>query len=92
MIRFSFFAAVLVLVAPFAAFPAARQGPVLVLVPPWTDADALVAAAGGRVIGPARAPFAVLADGGAGFAERLRLNGAWAVADGAGIARLCGAM
>jgi hypothetical protein len=29
----------------------------LVLAPPWRDAEALIAAAGGRVIGPWTAPF-----------------------------------
>lgn len=92
MVRISVMAVVLVLAAPFAALPAAGRGPVLVILPPWQDAEALVAAAGGRLIGPLRAPFAVLADGADGFAERLRQGGAWAVTDGAGVARICGAM
>jgi hypothetical protein len=92
MIRLCAVAFAWVLVAPFAALPAAGGGPVLVLLPPWTDADAIVTSAGGRLIGPVRAPFAVLAEGGASFPEQVRQGGAWAVADGAVVARICGAM
>lgn len=82
----------LVLAAPLAALPPAGRGPVLVLLPPWADAVALVGAAGGRLVGPERAAFAVLAQGeAADFPERLRAGGAWAVADGTGLARMCGA-
>ena len=64
---------------------------VLVMLPPWADGDGLVAAAGGQVVGPLRAPFAILAlSQNADFAEQLRLAGAWAVADGTALARICG--
>lgn len=91
MVRFGAIAVMLVLAAPLAALPVAGRGPVLVLLPPWTDAGAVVGSAGGRLIGPERAAFAVLAQGErADFAERLRAGGAWAVADGTGLARICG--
>ena len=69
-----------------------RDVPVLVIAPPWgAGAASIVAAAGGRPIGPVSAPFAVLA----AFDEtlpraRLRASGAWALRDGRGLALLCG--
>ncbi|MFY0635953.1 MAG: hypothetical protein JXQ91_19240 [Vannielia sp.] len=67
------------------------EGPVLVIVPPWSDAPAVLAASGGRPLGPVRAPFAVLA----AFpspesATQARAHGAWAVLGGAALAALCG--
>jgi hypothetical protein len=56
---------VLALVAAPAALIAASSpgdtGPWLVLAPPWRDAGVLVAAAGGREVGPASAPLGRLA-------------------------------
>ncbi len=88
-------------VAPVAAFVAASPpggaGPVLVLMPPWADADRLVGRAGGWVVGPLRAPFAVLATtqrpGTAkddAFSARLMRNGAWAVRAPGLLASICG--
>ncbi|WP_299694140.1 hypothetical protein [uncultured Tateyamaria sp.] len=64
----------------------------LVVVPPWDDANAVVVAAGGHVIGPERAPFAVLAqvDHPRAFAVAARRAGALAVLNGATIAAFCG--
>lgn len=77
----------------FASFVAALPPPtgeiLLVVVPPWHDATAVVAAAGGQVATPDRAPLSVLATGTS--AERLRRAGAVLVADGTWIASLCGA-
>ena len=76
--------------ALLAAPPRAGQ-PVLVILPPHGDADRVLARAGARPIGPVTAPFAVLATGeGDDLADRLVRAGAWAVRDGAAIARLCG--
>jgi len=49
--------------------------------------------AGGRPIGPTRAPFALLAvanDHPEDFPDRLKTEGAWLVLDGAIAAQLCG--
>lgn len=67
------------------------EGPVIVVVPPWRDAETVIAAAQGRIIGPVRAPFAVFA----AFETEIdpqtaRHAGAWAVLDGAALAELCG--
>ena len=82
------------LAAPSAALVAApprADAPVLVILPPGADAAALLAAAGARPIGPLVAPMAVLAAGdGADLPARLRAAGAWAVRDGAVLARICG--
>ena len=64
--------------------------PVLAVFWPWQDAEGRVRAADGRVIGPVRAPMAVLATGDApDFADRLNAQGALAVLDGTAIALLC---
>ncbi len=83
------------LLAPLAALPAAPDapGPVLAAAPPWIDLAQAVEDAGGRAIGPALAPFAVLAASPRpGFPDRLRASGAWLTLDGRRIARLCGAL
>ena len=50
----------------------------LVVIPPWRDVEVIVQAAGGRIIAPRAAPFAVLAAGdGDDFAGSLRAGGAW---------------
>lgn len=68
------------------------DGPRLVVHAPWTDGAALVARAGGMVVGPRDAPMGILAARGTadGFDARLRAAGAWAVIDGSVLARLCG--
>lgn len=74
-----------------ASTPRANE-PVLAIAPPWVDVAGVVDRAGGRAIGPWRAPLATLAQGhGAQFADRLRAAGAWIVIDGAALARICGA-
>ncbi len=66
--------------------------PVLVLLPPWVDGPSVVEAAGGRVIGPMSAPFALLAYGDdPGFADRLQIAGALNVSDASILSELCGA-
>ncbi|WP_172299622.1 hypothetical protein [Pseudoruegeria sp. HB172150] len=65
--------------------------PMLVIAAPWHDASQIVAAAGGRIVGPQRAPLAVFAIGDAGFADRARASGAWSVTDGTTLAAICGA-
>lgn len=74
------------------AAPPRPSAPVLVLVPPWIDAVSLVASAGGRVVGPASAPMAVLAySDDSEFAQNLLRSGALGVRDGSVLADLCGA-
>lgn len=85
------FVAMLAPAAALVSMPAPDRGPFLVTLPPWADAEAIVTAAGGRIIGPLEAPFAVLATADAdGFARLARARGAWFVTDGAALARLCG--
>jgi hypothetical protein len=82
-----------VLAGPAAAALSAapRPGfPVVAVFWPWADADAAVRAAGGRTIGPQRAPLGVLAAGQSDdFAARLAEEGAFAVFDGAALAQIC---
>lgn len=86
------FAAVCGPAAALVAAPPRPGEPVLVILPPGVSADAVLAAAAARPIGPVEAPMAVLATGdGADLAKRLVAAGAWAVRDGAVLARLCGA-
>lgn len=67
-------------------------GPVLAVAPPWRDLDAIADRAGGRLVGPIRAPFAAFASGVApDFSDRLLASGAWFVLDAQGLAQLCGA-
>jgi len=73
------------------ARPATGAGIVVVVLPPWMDADTLLTQAGGRVVGPERAPLGVLAQVETVSAlKKLRHLGAWAVMDGAALAELCG--
>lgn len=68
---------------------AVSTGPLVVVSLPWGQDPALiVAAAGGQVIGPARAPLAVVAMG--ATAEALNHAGAFAVLDGTAASFLCG--
>ncbi|QDC09013.1 hypothetical protein FHY55_07035 [Oceanicola sp. D3] len=81
-------------ITPVAAILAApvADGPVLIVLPPWADAEAVLAASGGRLIGPTRAPFAMLAAYPSPTAARSAPgHGAWAVFNGGAIALLCGA-
>ena len=66
--------------------------PMLVVIPPWRDAGAIVQAAGGWIIAPRAAPFAVLAAAdGTDFPDSLRAGGAWWVMSGDALASICGA-
>lgn len=71
-----------------AALPPPAGDILLVVVPPWRDAVAVVTAAGGQIATVERAPLSVLATGTS--AERLRSAGAMWVADGKWVASLCG--
>ena len=72
--------------------PARQAGLVLVVVPPWgADAVRLVHDSGGHPVGPASAPFALLARfDQAPPRAALRARGAWAVRDGRALAAICG--
>ena len=62
-----------------------------VVVPPWRDAGAVVAAAGGVLLPVASAPLSVQAAGPEpDFAARLRAAGAWAVLPADANSFLCG--
>lgn len=91
--RLALAALALVLLAPLGALIAAppRTGmPVIVFVPPWLDADWLVALAGGQVLGPESAPLAVLAySNDPHFPRHLLDLGALGVRDGSLVASLC---
>ncbi|MFN7222516.1 MAG: hypothetical protein ACK4MS_00690 [Paracoccaceae bacterium] len=66
--------------------------PVLVLLPPWADAEAIVGRAGGQSIGPVTAQFATLAySEDPAFAAHLQNLGVWAVRDASPLSQLCGA-
>ena len=66
------------------------HGLVLVIGGPGPGAIAAIVAAGGRSIGPAPAPFAVLAySDQPGFARALQAAGAWLVVDARALAALC---
>ncbi|MBP1806795.1 hypothetical protein [Rubellimicrobium aerolatum] len=65
------------------------SGPMLVVASPLGGgAAARVAAAGGRLIGPASTSWAVLATG--TTPEALQAAGAWMILDPAAIAAICG--
>ena len=71
--------------------PAAGDGGLLVLTPPWRDSLSIVEQAGGRAIGVGSGPFGRFATGvDPDFATRLRAAGAWAVVDAEALAALCG--
>lgn len=64
------------------------------VVGPMNGLPDILQRAGGRPIGPTRAPIAVLAVADthpADFPDRLRAEGAWLVLDGTIAAQLCGA-
>ncbi|MGI3169722.1 hypothetical protein ACRARG_11240 [Pseudooceanicola sp. C21-150M6] len=74
-----------------ATMPAATDGLLLVIVPPWKDAEQLIAAAGAYPVGAETAPFGTFATGpDADLADRLKTAGAWAVFSGSRLAALCG--
>ena len=65
----------------------------LLVVGPMNGLPDILRRAGGRPIGPTRAPIAMLAVADKhpeGFPKRLKTEGAWLVLDGATIAQLCG--
>ncbi|NDK36585.1 hypothetical protein [Rhodovulum sulfidophilum] len=65
----------------------------LLVVGPMNGLPDILRRAGGRPIGPTRAPFALLAvadDHPEDFPDRLKTEGAWLVLDGAIAAQLCG--
>lgn len=71
--------------------PAAGQV-ALVVVPPWQDAETIVRQSGGRQIGLSRSRHVTLAlSEDDEFADGLKRNGAWFVADGRALALICGA-
>lgn len=79
-------------IVSFAGAPGQAGQPVLVVAPPWSGgAAAVVARAGGRIIGPEVTPMAVFAvfDAPLPLAD-LRRFGSWAVADGRRLAAICG--
>lgn len=64
------------------------EGLTLVIAPPWRGgAEAVVLAAGGRLIGPTQAPLSALADG--ATRQALKEAGAWAVFDPAALPIFC---
>lgn len=66
-------------------------GIMLVIVPPWIDGNSAVEAAGGTPVGPVQALFGQFATApSADFVTRVEARGAWAVMDGAALARICG--
>ncbi|WP_425072024.1 hypothetical protein [Sagittula sp. S175] len=65
----------------------------ILVVGPMDELGDILRRAGGRAIGPTRAPFALLAHADRhpeGFAQRLEIEGAWLVLDGTRAAQLCG--
>lgn len=77
--------------ALLSAAPPRAGAPVLVIAAPWRDAGAIIAAAGGAVLGPQTAPLATIATSDRpDFAARLRRSGAFAVLDGTRLAAICG--
>ena len=70
------------------ALPEPEGDLLLVIVPPWRAAEAIVQAGDGQIVGPIRAPLSVLVSG--GDAARMEAAGALWVADGQLAARLCG--
>lgn len=82
------------LVPPFAALvsePPEAGKPVLVVHWPWQVAKDLVRDAGGYVLGPVQAPFGFLATSDdAAFLSVLANSPSLIVADGYGLAKMCG--
>ncbi|MDW3183269.1 MAG: hypothetical protein R8F89_14905 [Roseobacter sp.] len=84
----------LLFAGPLLALAASKPVPgevVLVIGPGSAERQVMIAAAGGRVLGPAEARFGVLAlSEEDGFAASLLAQGAWFVVDGRRVAFLCG--
>ena len=85
----------LTLAGPLLALAAARDDESdlrLVVIPPWRNAETIVTQAGGHIVGPARARFAVFArpQRAFGFSDAARDAGAILVLNGAAIASICG--
>ncbi|WP_025052906.1 hypothetical protein [Sulfitobacter noctilucae] len=79
-----------VLVGPLAALagsPVTADSNLFLVIGP--NAAEIAAQAGGQEVGPISAPLAVIAAGGALFAQNLRGSGAWAVRDAGRLAFLC---
>ena len=78
-------------VLALASMPPPKDGPILFVVPPWLDRAVFLQRLGARELGPAPAPMAILAvlddTEQAGMSKEY---GAWAVLDGAAVARICG--
>ena len=75
-----------------AAPPPGDAGPWLVLAPPWQDSGVLLAAAGGREVGPASAPLGIVATAEApGFPARAAALGLLVIDAGA-LPDFCGVM
>ena len=71
--------------------PPRPDRPMLVVLPPWAQADRVIEAAGGRRIGPRTAPFASFAQSDdPAFIAKVHGLGAWAVRDATRLAQLCG--
>lgn len=78
-------------IGAIAAAPPRPDAPILVVVAPWTDLGALVAAAGGVLIGPRIAPLGSLTSAThPDYITALGDQGAWLILDGALLANLCG--
>lgn len=74
-----------------ASLPAAKGDLLLVVLPPWRDAESVLATAGGRPLGVSPTSFAQLAAAmRPDFAERALRAGAWAVLDGRRQISFCG--
>ncbi|WP_417253947.1 hypothetical protein [Celeribacter sp.] len=71
--------------------PVRGETPTLAIIPPWEDADQMLARVGLTRIGPLRAPFGTLVDT-RSEADLIALShaGVWFVLDGSKIAQLCG--
>lgn len=84
----------LLFAGPLLALAASKPVPgevVLVIGPGVTERHVMIAAAGGRLLGPAEARFGVLAlSEKDDFAASLMAQGAWFVVDGRRVAFLCG--
>lgn len=73
------------------ARPVQQGDIVVVIVPPWRGADAVIEDAGGHLVGPWRATFGQFAlSSDPKFIPALRRSGAWAVLNGNALAYLCG--
>lgn len=74
----------------YAAVPG-DSGPMLLVHAPWADGSAIAYRAGGRPLGPVRAPMGTLADSDdpRNFARLARAAGAWVVLPATALLALC---